>query len=225
MRNPGRTAVTARALMIGVALVTAVTVVAQGLEDQSSRPLERHVQAHDDRHRRRRLVADRPARSSRPSAGAGARQLAAPGRRARVRQPGGRQRRRSRHDRRLLPLRLRRPAASRPRPRRRDRQRGLRRRSTACSVGSTFAVTSMSGKTAAADRARDREVARCSTCSASARSRSRTPRSTRRSSSAQPADVRRRPARRGRARRSPPSRTPRSRARTPSSTARRRGSA
>jgi len=45
MRNPGRTAVTASALMIGVALVTAVTVVAQGLEDQSRGALERHVQA------------------------------------------------------------------------------------------------------------------------------------------------------------------------------------
>ncbi len=45
MRNPGRTAVTASALMIGVALVTAVTVVAQGLEDQSRGALERHVHA------------------------------------------------------------------------------------------------------------------------------------------------------------------------------------
>jgi putative ABC transport system permease protein len=45
MRNPGRTAVTASALMIGVALVTAVTVVAQGLEDQSRGALERHVRA------------------------------------------------------------------------------------------------------------------------------------------------------------------------------------
>ena len=45
MRNPGRTAVTASALMIGVALVTAVTVVAQGLEDQSRGALERRVQA------------------------------------------------------------------------------------------------------------------------------------------------------------------------------------
>ena len=46
--------------MIGVALVTAVTVVAQGLEDEGRGALERRVQAHDDRHRRRRLVADRP---------------------------------------------------------------------------------------------------------------------------------------------------------------------
>ena len=37
MRNPGRTAVTASALMIGVMLVTAVTVVAQGLKDESTR--------------------------------------------------------------------------------------------------------------------------------------------------------------------------------------------
>jgi putative ABC transport system permease protein len=45
MRNPGRTAVTASALMIGVALVTAVTVVATGLEDESTGALERRVQA------------------------------------------------------------------------------------------------------------------------------------------------------------------------------------
>ena len=45
MRNPGRTAVTASALMIGVALVTAVTVVATGLKDESSGALERRVQA------------------------------------------------------------------------------------------------------------------------------------------------------------------------------------
>jgi putative ABC transport system permease protein len=45
MRHPGRTAVTASALLIGVALVTAVTVVAQGLKDVSAGPLERRVQA------------------------------------------------------------------------------------------------------------------------------------------------------------------------------------
>jgi putative ABC transport system permease protein len=45
MRNPGRTAVTASALMIGVTLVTAVTVVAQGLKDESTGALERRVQA------------------------------------------------------------------------------------------------------------------------------------------------------------------------------------
>jgi putative ABC transport system permease protein len=45
MRNPGRTAVTASALMIGVMLVTAVTVVAQGLKDESTGALERRVQA------------------------------------------------------------------------------------------------------------------------------------------------------------------------------------
>jgi putative ABC transport system permease protein len=45
MRNPGRTAVTASALMIGVALVTAVTVVAKGLDNQSRGTLDRHVQA------------------------------------------------------------------------------------------------------------------------------------------------------------------------------------
>lgn len=45
MRNPGRTAVTALALTIGVALVTAVTVVATGLEDESRGALDRRVQA------------------------------------------------------------------------------------------------------------------------------------------------------------------------------------
>ncbi len=45
MRHPGRTASTAAALLIGVALVTAVTVVAKGLEDVSSGSLERRVQA------------------------------------------------------------------------------------------------------------------------------------------------------------------------------------
>jgi putative ABC transport system permease protein len=45
MRNPGRTAVTASALMIGVTLVTAVTVVAKGLDNQSRGTLDRHVRA------------------------------------------------------------------------------------------------------------------------------------------------------------------------------------
>jgi putative ABC transport system permease protein len=45
MRNPGRTAVTASALMIGVALVTLVTVVAQGLRDTTTGSLERRVAA------------------------------------------------------------------------------------------------------------------------------------------------------------------------------------
>jgi putative ABC transport system permease protein len=45
MRNPGRTAVTASALMIGVALVTLVTVVAQGLRDSTSGSAERRIAA------------------------------------------------------------------------------------------------------------------------------------------------------------------------------------
>ena len=45
MRNPGRTAITASALMIGVALVTAVTIVAQGLEQQGRGQLEDAVKA------------------------------------------------------------------------------------------------------------------------------------------------------------------------------------
>jgi putative ABC transport system permease protein len=45
MRNPGRTAVTASALMIGVALVTLVTVVAQGLRDSTSGSADRRIAA------------------------------------------------------------------------------------------------------------------------------------------------------------------------------------
>jgi putative ABC transport system permease protein len=45
MRHPGRTAATAAALLIGVALVTAVTVVAKGLDDVSTGSLEQRVQA------------------------------------------------------------------------------------------------------------------------------------------------------------------------------------
>jgi len=45
MRNPGRTAITASAMMIGVALVTLVTVVAQGLRDSTTGSLERRVNA------------------------------------------------------------------------------------------------------------------------------------------------------------------------------------
>ncbi len=45
MRHPGRTAVTAAALTIGVALVTAVTVVAKGLDDQSRGTLDQHIRA------------------------------------------------------------------------------------------------------------------------------------------------------------------------------------
>jgi putative ABC transport system permease protein len=45
MRHPGRTAATAAALMIGVALVTVVTVVAQGLRDTTSGTLEKRITA------------------------------------------------------------------------------------------------------------------------------------------------------------------------------------
>ena len=45
MRNPGRTAVTASALMIGIALATLVTVVAQGLRDSTSGTAERRIAA------------------------------------------------------------------------------------------------------------------------------------------------------------------------------------
>ncbi|HSD80098.1 MAG TPA: ABC transporter permease, partial [Solirubrobacteraceae bacterium] len=45
MRHPGRVAVTASALMIGVALVTAVTVLAQGLKDSTSGSLKERISA------------------------------------------------------------------------------------------------------------------------------------------------------------------------------------
>jgi putative ABC transport system permease protein len=45
MRHPGRTAVTASALMIGVALVTLVTVIAQGLRDTTTGTLEKRISA------------------------------------------------------------------------------------------------------------------------------------------------------------------------------------
>jgi putative ABC transport system permease protein len=45
MRHPGRTATTAAALMIGVALVTVVTVVAQGLRETTSGTLEKRISA------------------------------------------------------------------------------------------------------------------------------------------------------------------------------------
>ena len=43
MRHPGRTATTASALMIGVALVTVVTVIAQGLRDTTTGTLEKRL--------------------------------------------------------------------------------------------------------------------------------------------------------------------------------------
>jgi putative ABC transport system permease protein len=45
MRHPGRTATTASALMIGVALVTLVTVIAQGLRDTTSGTLDKRIAA------------------------------------------------------------------------------------------------------------------------------------------------------------------------------------
>jgi putative ABC transport system permease protein len=45
MRHPGRTATTASALMIGIALVTVVTVIAQGLRDTTSGTLDRRIAA------------------------------------------------------------------------------------------------------------------------------------------------------------------------------------
>jgi putative ABC transport system permease protein len=45
MRNPGRTAATAAALMIGIALVTFVSVLAQGLRTSNSDAIERQIRA------------------------------------------------------------------------------------------------------------------------------------------------------------------------------------
>jgi putative ABC transport system permease protein len=45
MRNPGRVAVTAAALTIGVALVTAVSVLGQGLKDTTTGSLQKHITA------------------------------------------------------------------------------------------------------------------------------------------------------------------------------------
>src|SRR5215210_8632680 len=45
MRNPGRTASTAAALMIGVTLVTVLSVVGQGLRDSTSGTLGKRIQA------------------------------------------------------------------------------------------------------------------------------------------------------------------------------------
>ena len=45
MRHPGRTAVTASALMIGVALVTVVTVVANGLRQETKGSLDDRIAA------------------------------------------------------------------------------------------------------------------------------------------------------------------------------------
>jgi putative ABC transport system permease protein len=45
MRNPGRTAATAAALMIGIALVTFVGVIAQGIRVSNSAAIERQIQA------------------------------------------------------------------------------------------------------------------------------------------------------------------------------------
>ena len=45
MRNPGRTAATAAALMIGIALVTFVTVLAQGIRSSTTGTLERQIRA------------------------------------------------------------------------------------------------------------------------------------------------------------------------------------
>ena len=182
MRNPGRTAVTASALMIGVALVTAVTVVAQGLEDQSRGALERHVQASTivtaaDGWSPIDPKIERGGRRRRH------RQQRAPGRRARLRPPGGRQRRRPGDDRRASTATTSRPATADLAATARSSTTASRR-STRCTSAARFTVTSMKQHGADADGDAGSRSRPCSTCSASARSRSRTPRSTARSSSA-----------------------------------------
>ena len=93
MRHPGRTAVTASALMIGVMLVTVVTVIAAGLRDTTTGVARAAHRRHARHHGRGRLVADRP------EGGAGARlrprrrgrHRRPPGHRPRVRRQGDRQ--------------------------------------------------------------------------------------------------------------------------------------
>ena len=233
MRNPGRTAVTASALMIGVALVTAVDRRGPGparLQPRlagasASRPA--HVITGADGW----SPTDPKVEQASP---------ATPGVKAvtAIRQdgalafgrPGGRQRRRPGDDRRSptstgagLDGHARARSARRRGRRRRLRQgaRARRRRPLHRHLAD--------GHDAAPDRARRSRTRRRSTCSASARSRSRTAAFDRRlRARAQRApDVRRRAgaAPHAAAGASPASRTPRCRPRPPSSTSRRPGSA
>ena len=130
MRHPGRTAATASALLIGVALVTAVTVVAKGLRTspraRSSGACRRpRSSASTDGWTPIDPAIERAVgRGSRRDRG----QLAGPGRRARLRRGGGRQRRRPRHGERRVRLRPeggRRGGDRRPRERRRAGRRRL----------------------------------------------------------------------------------------------------
>ena len=101
MRNPGRTAVTASALMIGVMLVTAVTVVANGLRQETKGTLNDRIAASHVITAQDGWSPMDPeiAQHAAPGPGRHRGQLAAPGRRPRRRREGDRQRRRRRDDR------------------------------------------------------------------------------------------------------------------------------
>ena len=186
MRNPGRTAVTASALMIGVALVTLVTVVAQGLRDTTTGSLERRV---DATHVVTGADGWSPTDPPWPKAlatdpGRGGRDRRPPGRRARVRRQGDRQLGRPGDGRRPVHVRLgrghgrRAHAAGAPTARSSTR---AGRTSTKLGVGDRFSITSPKGDELALTVRGDRGVARASTRSRSARSRSRRPPSSARS--------------------------------------------
>ena len=89
MRNPGRTASTAAALMIGLALVTVVAVLAQGLKAQFESAVSSRVPRRLRAHLAERLHADR--RSTRPTAIRKSGHRDRRRRRARGRRPGVRQ--------------------------------------------------------------------------------------------------------------------------------------
>ena len=96
MRHPGRTAVTASALMIGVMLVTAVTVVANGLRQETKGTLNDRIAASHVITAQDGWSPIDPAiaRTAAADPGRHRGQPAAPGRRPRGRRQGDRQRRR-----------------------------------------------------------------------------------------------------------------------------------
>ncbi len=108
MRNPSRTAVTASAMMIGVALVTLVTVVAQGLRDTTSGSLERRVNATHVVTGADGWSPTDPAVAKDLAVGTGraGRDVDPPGRRARLRRQGDRELHRPEDGRRAVHLRL-----------------------------------------------------------------------------------------------------------------------
>ena len=109
MRHPGRTAATASALMIGVALVTLVTVIAQGLRDTTSGTLDKRIAATHVITGADGWSPTDPAVARAVSRGARhhRRDRDPPGRRARVRRQGDRELDRPGHGRRAVLVRVR----------------------------------------------------------------------------------------------------------------------